>query len=126
MAGGVSALETVLQTEPIDRLREMGESLGREVPYRIIELYLEDSPMRLAALRTALAAGDAPGIVSAAHSLKGSSANLGAAALAELCHQLERLSKDAVPADTEARLGALEAEYGVVEQAMAKLLVEFS
>ncbi len=104
----------------------MGTALGREVPHRIIELYLADSPERLATLRRALADRDAQTIVTAAHSLKGSSANLGAGALAELCHQLERLSEDTVPADAQARLHSLEAEYAKVEQAMRKLLTEFS
>ncbi len=104
----------------------MGQALGNEVPHRILELYLGDSPARLAALRQALAGDDAQGLERAAHALKGSSANLGATDLAELCHQLERLSGgDQVPAGTAARLTALEAEYQRVEQAMRELLTEF-
>ncbi len=126
MIGSESARGEVLETEPIARLREMGKGLGRDVPRRILELYLGDSPTRLATLRRGLAAGDAQAIERAAHALKGSSANLGASALAEHCHQLEKLSARAVPAGAEARLVALEAEYRRVEHAMRELLVEFS
>ncbi len=116
---------SVLIDGPIERLREMGRALGWEVPRRILELYLGDSPARLTALRQGLAEGDAQMIELTAHALKGSSANLGASGLAELCHQLEKLSADAVPADAEARLDALEAEYGRVEHAMREVLAEF-
>ncbi len=126
MKGSESTTAAVLETEPIARLREMGTALGNEVPCRIIELYLGDSPMRLATLRQALAAGDARTMTTAAHALKGSSANLGAGDLAELCHRLERLAAEAVPADAEARLSTLEAEYSRVELAMRELLAEFS
>lgn len=126
MIGGEPAVRDVLESEPIARLREMGKALGRDVPRRILELYLGDSPNRLATLRQGLSAGDAQTIETAAHALKGSSANLGASALAELCHQLEKLSAGTVPAGTEARLAALEAEYGRVEIAMRELLAEFS
>ncbi len=126
LTGSETASEAVLETEPIARLREMGRALGRDVPRRILELYLGDSPTRLATLRRGIAAGDAQAIERAAHALKGSSANLGASGLAEHCHQLEKLSADAVPADAEARLAALEAEYGRVELAMRELLTEFS
>ena len=126
MTSGTTASKSVLDVEPIARLREMGKALGRDVPRRILELYLGDSPARLVTLRRAFAAGNAQAIERAAHALKGSSANLGASVLAEHCHQLEKLSATSVPASAEARLAALEAEYDKVEAAMRELLTEFS
>ncbi len=126
VTAGAAPSEPVLEVEPIARLREMGKALGRDVPRRILELYLGDSPARLVTLRRALADGNAQAIERAAHALKGSSANLGASVLAEHCHQLEKLSASSVPADAEAQLAALEAEYGKVEAAMRELLTEFS
>ena len=126
MTGSEQASGEVLETEPIARLREMGRALGNQIPRRILELYLGDSPTRLTALRRGIAEGDVQAIERAAHALKGSSANLGASGLAEHCHQLEKLSAGAVPAGAEARLVALETEYGRVEQAMRRLLTEFS
>lgn len=124
--GGKTIPEPVLELEPIARLREMGRALGRDVPRRILELYLGDSPARLQALRRGLADGDAQAIERAAHALKGSSANLGASNLAEHCHHLEKLSAVSVPAGAKARLAQLEEEYGRVEAAMRELLTEFS
>ena len=125
MTAGETVSEAVLEPEPIARLREMGRALGGDVPRRILELYLGDSPARMAGLRQALAAGDRKAMETAAHALKGSSANLGASALAEQCHQLERLCRDAIPADAGAKLDALEAEYARVELAMRGLLTDF-
>ncbi len=124
-ANGRPASAGVLKEEPIERLREMGRALGPEVPRRILELYLGDSPVRLASLRQALADGDSKALERAAHALKGSSANLGATDLAELCHQLERQSGEGVPPGAAARLAALEVEYGRVERAMREVLEEF-
>ena len=115
----------VLEEEPIKRLRELGRALSRDVPYRIIELYLKDAPARLAELRRALSAGDARAVEGAAHSLKGSSANLGAFELAELCNELERLARRAVLNGAQAKVADLEAEYERVEKAMRELLAEF-
>ena len=115
---------SVLATEPIERLHQMGQALGRDIPQRIIRLYLEDAPSRLAILRRSLAAGDAAGMDQAAHSLKGSSANLGALGLAELCDELELLCRHRVPATAGQRLSAMEDEYRRVEKAMRDLLAE--
>ena len=126
MVGSEREPGRVLETEPIARLREMGKALGNDVPRRILELFLGDSPTRLASLRRGIAEGDARAVERAAHALKGSSANLGASNFAEHCHQLEKLSANAVPAGAASRLVALEAEYSRVRQAMRQLLTEFS
>ncbi|MEM7350270.1 MAG: Hpt domain-containing protein [Acidobacteriota bacterium] len=115
----------ILAHEPIERLREMGRVLGGDVPRRILQVYLGDAPQRLAALRQSLTAGDAAAVEQAAHALKGSSANLGAVTLADLCHEIERQSRDSPTAGTVEQLSAVEAEYARVEQAMRQLLTEF-
>lgn len=104
----------------------MSRALGSEIPLRIIKLFLGDAPQRLAKLRRSFVAGDVRAMEHAAHSLKGSSANLGALAFAALCHDMERRCREALPTAAEERLTALETEYGKVEEAMRELLREFS
>ena len=58
----------------------------------LIDLYTEDAPHRLSAIRGALAAGDLSALRRAAHCLRGSSASLGARQVETLCEHLERLS----------------------------------
>ena len=116
----------VLAPEPIERLREMGQALGADVPRRILELFLADAATRLSELRRSVKAADATALEHTAHSLKGSSANLGALAFADLCHELEERSAAAQLAGAEGRLLVLEAEYRKVEAALRQVLVEFS
>ena len=71
-------------------------------------------------MAAAVAAGDATGLARAAHSLKSSSANLGAKELAGHCRELEALaSAGAMPADAEHRLAALRRAHQAATQALA-------
>jgi HPt (histidine-containing phosphotransfer) domain-containing protein len=94
----------------------------------LIDTYIEDGEAQLGAMRIAAAAGDVGAIVRPAHSLKSSSANVGAKALETLCRSLEadagsgalpdaagrvaeaaaafELARDALLAEREARQGA--------------------
>jgi HPt (histidine-containing phosphotransfer) domain-containing protein len=92
------------ETAPvIDRviLDELREVLGGEID-RLITLFLEDTPLLLARLEAAALAPDYHELREAAHSLKSSSANLGAMALSaaakrvELGARLQTLDRPAV------------------------------
>lgn len=85
----------------------------------LIDLYAEDTPRRLAAIRSAWAAGDLAAFRGAAHCLKGSSASLGARQLAILCDKLERLSGAELLRGGEMLLTCLEREFARVRLALA-------
>ena len=59
-----------------------------------MDLYVENAPQLIDAIRRAIAAGDAPALQRSAHTLKGSSASLGAQRMAALCFELEKLGRD--------------------------------
>ena len=61
-----------------------------EVLRHIIQVYLKITPDTLEKMDAGVAEGDTEQVAQAAHSLKGSSAQLGAEQLAELCEQLYR------------------------------------
>ncbi|MDP9497220.1 MAG: Hpt domain-containing protein [Actinomycetota bacterium] len=68
----------------------MGPQLGRDLVAEVVGAYVGQAETHLHALRTALAdAADTP-LTRTAHTLKGSSATVGASALAALCAQLEQ------------------------------------
>ena len=75
----------VIDHEVLDELRAM---LGGEVD-RLIDVFLEDTPRLIARSRTPRAAPDCTGLRDAAHSLKSSSANLGAMALSAAAKRIE-------------------------------------
>lgn len=60
-----------------------------ELLKEVIDSYLQESPKQLTALREAIAMGDHSTLIAVAHSLKASSASLGATGLAQLCEALE-------------------------------------
>jgi signal transduction histidine kinase/DNA-binding response OmpR family regulator len=67
-----------------DLLDVMGQALAD-----LVRVYLEDAPRLLSQLRAAAGAGDVEGMIAPAHSLKSSSANLGATRLSEQARMIE-------------------------------------
>lgn len=77
----------------IDALRELKEIMEDQFPI-LVETYLEDSATRLQELESAVAAGDADALRTAAHSFKGSSSNLGISSLADVLFKLETMGRE--------------------------------
>jgi histidine phosphotransfer protein HptB len=83
----------IIDSEAIDNLRELNPGDGGEFLKEIVNIYIEDTPNRLAELRKSLAAGDVATFARAAHTIKGSSANVGATTLRALAERLEHASR---------------------------------
>lgn len=85
------APEGLLDAEVIDGLLGLGDGafLGR-----VVDLYREQAPVALSALREAVAAADQPAIAKAAHSLKSMSANIGAHVLVGRLKPIEMSARD--------------------------------
>lgn len=65
-----------------------------ELALELLEAYLEDCPARIAELKTAVEADDIEGAGRCAHSLKGMSGVVRAAALADKAFELETVCKN--------------------------------
>jgi PAS domain S-box-containing protein len=88
-----------------------------DVAEEIVASFLGDVPVRLAALRASIAAGDSPGTRQAAHALKGMCANVGADRLSGLCKVLEAEIETSPSLVTSRPLvDAIEREFGVVRE----------
>ena len=90
----------------------------REFVGELIDAYLEDSPGLIAAMLRALAEANATEFTQAAHSLKSSSASLGAAGLSDLAKELEHLGKDSKLTGAASKLEQL---AGLFEQVKTTL-----
>jgi CheY-like chemotaxis protein len=106
----------------IDRrvLDQLREDLGGAAPVgEVIATFLEKTPAILAELRDAAAQSDGERIRQAAHTIKGTSATLGARRLAERCAELERMGRAGDVAGAAERVTAVEVAYRSVEAALA-------
>jgi two-component system sensor histidine kinase/response regulator len=84
----------------------------------LIDLYLSDAPMQIERMAAALAAGDRDKFRLAAHTLKGSSTNLGARPLAALCLEVENQARTSDPLLDSNLLKPLTAEFERVKTAL--------
>jgi HPt (histidine-containing phosphotransfer) domain-containing protein len=100
----------------LDNIRALDQPGSSALLYRVIGIYLKTTPELVRAMRRAADAGDAAAVGAAAHSLKSSSLNLGAAGLGALCREIEAAARSTPPATPAALIAALESEYLRVEQ----------
>jgi HPt (histidine-containing phosphotransfer) domain-containing protein len=100
-------------------LHQLAEDLGGVDALKdAVRIFLSATPGLLATLRDAAARGDAAAIQRAAHTLKASSAMLGAAGLSARCQQLERSARTSSLHDAPSQAADIEALYGAVESTL--------
>ena len=99
------------------------DSVGgdREFLAELLQTFFEDSPRLLEEMEAALSGGKADEFRRAAHSLKSSSASLGALPLSRICKELEELWKAGSLALAPGPLSWAAAEYARVRPALEAL-----
>ena len=90
---------------PVALLRVGGDE---ELLKEIAVIFLDDYPKVLSEIRAAIANGDARQLEASAHTLKGSAANFGAAAVVAAALQLEKMGRAARLEQAAASVSALE------------------
>lgn len=94
-ADGDDVTLAVLDRDVLANLRDLPGEGDDDLLGELIDLFGQDAPPRMAQLRVALQLGDAKRVMHVAHSLKGSSANLGASCMAGICDRLEQQGRAA-------------------------------
>lgn len=97
------------------------ESIMEDDFTSLLEAYLVDSSQRFADAVSAWHRGDMDALRRNAHSLKGSSSNVGAVDLAEFCCTLEHLARDERVDEVPLALAQVRAELDEVRNAVAAL-----
>ena len=102
-------------------LDRLGESLGGDLSFlsELVETYLEDSTGLVAAMDAALEAGDAERLCRTAHSLKSSSATIGALRLSALSRELELSARSGQLTGAAERISLITAEFEAVRRGLA-------
>lgn len=95
-----------------------------EIVAELVQTYIEDADPLMVSICQALQQQDADSLSAAAHTLKSSSGNLGANAIAEISLQFETAGKNGDLTAVVDLLPALEQEYQLLRQALSKLIGE--
>jgi signal transduction histidine kinase/CheY-like chemotaxis protein len=106
----------VLDPGVISGLRELDHRGGGMA--ELVDLFIRDTVSRLDDLGRGIAAGDASQVARAGHTLKGSSANLGASAMADLCEEIQASATNHALDGAADVLRRLEAEFRRVRAAL--------
>jgi len=109
---------SVLDQRVLDELRD---ALGGEVD-KIIAVYLEDAPRLIAQLERAAVNIDPIALRVAAHTLKSSSANVGATTLSDAARDLEHAARDGTMTQPGPAVARIVSEFAQVRVALRALL----
>lgn len=112
-----AATENHASGDEVDAVRRI---FGKDYA-ELAALYQSDTPLRLAALRRALADGDSIELARVAHALGGSSMSIGATGLSAMCSTLEKRVKLGALGDAADRLAAIETEYARITLKLQQL-----
>lgn len=102
----------------LDRIRIIQSRGNPGLLKNVLGLYFQEAPKLLNLLREATDISDAEGMYQAAHTLKSSSANLGAIRLARLCCVVEALARSEEPLKARLLVTFIETEYSMVRSAL--------
>ncbi len=108
-----------LESEVLDQIRQLEKQGQPSILDRIIDAYLEASPAVLAALLDGVKTSDAKAIEFNAHTLKSSSASLGASSFSALCKQLEHVGRSGVLDEAGNLMEKLQSEFPLVCEALS-------
>jgi HPt (histidine-containing phosphotransfer) domain-containing protein len=105
-------------------LSQLLETVGGDRTFlaELVEAYLGDSPGLLESMRTGLRTDDRTALRRAAHTLKSTSASLGATAFAAACREVETNALEADPAWLRERIQVVAEAYEPVAAALHERL----
>lgn len=98
-----------------EALHELQVVMGDDFA-KLLRTFASDSAIRIAAIEQTAAANDNEGLRRAAHSFKGSSGNMGARQLSELCRQIEEFARDGEVERCQPIIAQLGDEFALVQR----------
>jgi signal transduction histidine kinase/CheY-like chemotaxis protein len=114
--------ESLINRQALENIRALSTGNGEALLEKVLHAYLEDTPTHLRTIKAAIDSGSTVQMRKAAHSLKSSSANVGADALAQRCREMEQLGRNDTTAGAAALLDDMERSFQAVRQALGAIL----
>jgi histidine phosphotransfer protein HptB len=93
------------------RLQELILETDAEFVLELIDLFLDEAPGQIQTISNALKSQDSQTLTISAHTLKGSSLNLGAKQLGAVCFKMEELGRSGKPIPAGTNTQAIETEF---------------
>lgn len=112
----------IIDPAAIENLRALSPDDGDSFLKEILTIFIDDTPTRIAELHDSRATGNTLSFTRAAHSIKGSSSNVGANELRAIAEQLEHHAQNHGIVGVDAQVAELEAAFSRVKEALGKLM----
>lgn len=110
----------VIDQESLDRVRQMQREGQPDILTKLIDVYLASSPELIEKLQAALKENDLAAIELNVHTLKSSSANLGALDYSALCAEAEQAAREGGSATLEAQCQEIISKFDSICEALRK------
>jgi HPt (histidine-containing phosphotransfer) domain-containing protein len=114
-----AAVQSILDRDVLDALRALDPD-EQKVLGQVIDAYVGDTPKVIAEMIAAFEADNGLAVISAAHTLKSASANVGANQFAELCRQIEAAAEQEAREEVKGLIASVERSYEDVKAALLK------
>ncbi len=120
--GAPKADGELLDPAVLEAIRRLQQPDRPALLKKVISLYLDSAPALMEQLRRGLADGRADAVYMAAHTLKSSSANLGAKEFATTCQWIETLGREGKLDEGRSALAKADAQFGELTAELDRLL----
>ncbi len=120
-SGGVAIPLLALDVAVLDKLKASLGRRGDAKLHTLIESFFESAPRLIAEATQAWSRNQMPELERAAHTLKSTSATMGAMLLADLARTLEARARDGVVEDIDGLVSRLDEEYRQVQAALSEV-----
>ncbi len=113
-----------LDQRVLDKIRALQRPGAPDILGKVIGIYLNTTPGLMERMKDTAVNGDADILYQAAHSMKSSSANLGAMQLSAICKELEAIGREGEIHKAQPLMESLKIEYQKVEMELLANLVK--
>lgn len=115
----------MLDMSVVEELLSFSDDGDPELLMDLIQMFLEDGPSKVASVQEGLAKGDFDQAERAAHSLKGSSGNLGAQLLQNVCEEMQLSTRNQRLDESRRLAKQLSERFLEAEVALRQLLASY-
>ena len=112
----------IINRQALENIRALSTDRGEALVQKVIAAYVADTPGHLKSLKSAIAGLDTGNVRKVAHSLKSSSANVGADTLAQMCKEMETLGRTDTTEGAAVILTDMEQEFQAVRHSLSTIL----